>query len=287
MAQNIPIAPSAAVAVSTESPVDWGAILAGAVVALAISFVLLAFGSALGLSLGSVEAGEGVSLAWISIASGVWFIWVAVSAFAAGGYAAGRLRRTVGGVTADEVETRDGAHGVVVWAIGTLLAAVLAANGIGGVTSAAGRAAGAATEAAAEAVDSNYDAIGSALLRTGTTPASAGDIDGAQIGAVLSAAAEGDGLPESDRAWLTESLAARTGLAPDEAESRIDAALAEAQDMREAAVDAAETARVAAAIAAFVIAATLMAGAAASYFGATAGGHHRDEATPFRTFGRR
>ena len=53
------------------------------------------------------------------------------------------------------------------------------------------------------------------------------------------------------------------------------------------AVDAAEQARVAGAIAAFVIAATLMASAAAAYLAAAAGGDHRDRNVPFGTFGRR
>ena len=52
-------------------------------------------------------------------------------------------------------------------------------------------------------------------------------------------------------------------------------------------VDAAEQARVAGAIAAFVIAATLMASAAAAYLAAAVGGDHRDRNVPFGTFARR
>ena len=285
---------AAASDVAAIAPVDWGAIVAGAVVALAISFVLLAFGSAVGLSLGSAEPGEGVSLGWISIASGIWFIWVAITAFAAGGYAAGRLRRAASGVGIDEVETRDGAHGLVVWALATLLAGVMAANGIGGLTGAAARAAGdaagTASEAAAEVAGSagsgSYEDVGASLLRCGGDAAGTRDIDAAQIGSILSSAAAGEGLSQSDRDYLTNTLAARTGLTPEEAGARIDEAMTRAEEIREAAIDAAETARVAAAIGAFVVAATLMAGAAAAYFGATAGGRHRDEAMPFRTLGR-
>jgi hypothetical protein len=49
----------------------------------------------------------------------------------------------------------------------------------------------------------------------------------------------------------------------------------------------AEQARVAGAIAGFVIAATLMACAAAAYLAAAAGGDHRDRNVPFGTFARR
>ena len=47
------------------SYVDWPAIFAGTALAVALSFVLLTFGSAIGLSVASFEPGEGVSLRWI------------------------------------------------------------------------------------------------------------------------------------------------------------------------------------------------------------------------------
>lgn len=287
--QSVPAA--TAVAASDASYIDWGVIIAGAVVSAALSFVLLTFGSAIGLSMGSAEAGEGVSLAWISIASGIWFIWVMVSAFAAGGYCAGRLRRSVRDATADEVETRDGAHGLIVWALGILLGAVLATSGIvslaGSAASGIGNATATLAETAGDAVTGNLDAIGDGLLRSGgTNPAASRTVDGSEIGSVLMSAVQGDGLSDQDRTWLVDTLANRTGLEPAEVETRIDAAYAQATEAYEAAVDAAETARVAAAIAAFVIAATLMVGAGAAWFGATIGGKHRDDNTPFRTFGR-
>ena len=71
--------------------VDWPAILAGAVLATALSLVLLAFGAAFGLSLGSPTVAEGTSLRWITIAGGIWFVWTAVTSVSAGGYLAGRL----------------------------------------------------------------------------------------------------------------------------------------------------------------------------------------------------
>ena len=72
--------------------VDWPAIFAGTALAVALSFVLLTFGSAIGLSVASFEPGEGVSLRWLAIASGLWFLWVAITGFGAGGYLAGRLQ---------------------------------------------------------------------------------------------------------------------------------------------------------------------------------------------------
>ena len=120
--------PAAAPATSTGA-----AIFAGTALAVALSFVLLTFGSAIGLSVVSVRAGRGRVAHWIAIASGIWFLWVAITSFAAGGYLAGRLRRPVGGASIDETEVRDGAHGLVVWAVGALVGAILAASGVTGV----------------------------------------------------------------------------------------------------------------------------------------------------------
>ena len=142
------------------SYLDWAAILAGSIFALAISFLLISFGASLGLSLASPYRGEGVSAAWLAIAAGIWFVWVMVTGFGAGGYLTGRMRRRAGDATADEVEVRDGAHGLIVWAIGALVGTVLAAMGVGGLVgagvSAVGSAAETVTDAAVEAVSSDY-----------------------------------------------------------------------------------------------------------------------------------
>ena len=93
---NVTSAPDVAV-VNVEqdkgSFVDWPAIIAGAVLASAISFVLFAFGAALGLSLTSPYPREGVSATTFGIVLALWVLWVLVSSLAAGGYLAGRLRR--------------------------------------------------------------------------------------------------------------------------------------------------------------------------------------------------
>lgn len=107
--------------------VDWGAIAGGAFVAVAISSVFLAFGSALGLSLASFQSGSATSVTGLVIVAGLWLLWVQVSSFAGGGYLAGRMRRRIGDAPPHEVEMRDGAHGLLVWAVGVSLGAVVAA----------------------------------------------------------------------------------------------------------------------------------------------------------------
>jgi hypothetical protein len=264
---------------SDASYVDWPAVFAGTALAVALSFVLLTFGSAIGLSMSSFEPGEGVSLRWLAIASGIWFLWVAISSFAAGGYLAGRMRRPVSVVSTDDTEVRDGANGIVVWAVGLIVASMLAASGVSGVVGAAGSAVGGAAQAATDAVSGDLDYLGSRLMQG----------EGGENAAAVLARNLGDGeVSAADRDYLASLVAERTGATPEEAEASVDQAIEEARAFYVSALETAEQARTAAAIAAFLIAATLMASAAAAYYAAAAGGDHRDNATPpFGTFGRR
>ena len=66
-------------------------------------------------------------------------------------------------------------------------------------------------------------------------------------------------------------------------EARVQGALDQLAEARAQAVEAAEAARVAGVISAFLIAATLLSAAAASYFAAVMGGDHRDRNITFRS----
>ena len=120
---------------SAASAVSWGAVIAGAVVALASSLVLIALGSGIGLVSVSPWANSGVAIQLFS--SGV------------GGYFAGRLRTRWVGVHDDEVFFRDTAHGFLVWAIGSVISASLLAAVISLIASGAGHLSGAAMQGAA------------------------------------------------------------------------------------------------------------------------------------------
>lgn len=108
------------------SYLEWGAVLAGATVASALSVVLFQFGSGVGLALTSPTLEDG-SASWNVVIVGLWTLLVAISSAAAGGYIAGRMRSRWGDAVESEVEFRDGVHGLVVWGASTLaVAAVLA-----------------------------------------------------------------------------------------------------------------------------------------------------------------
>jgi hypothetical protein len=271
------------------SYVDWPAIFAGTIFATAISFVLLAFGSALGLSLASPYEGSGISLFWFSIVAALWLLWVQISSFIAGGYLTGRLRRRKHDATEDESDIRDGSHGLIVWALGALIGAFIAVSGISGVASTAATsmstiAAGGAG-AAAEGEDplsGAYDLLVDRFLRSGdpaAPPVGAEARD--EIGRVLAAAVADGALNDADRQYLTTTIAARAGLDEAQAQQRVDALLADAQAAEAEARQAAETARKVAMIAAFVTAASFLVSAVGAYYGATLGGNHRDNQIVF------
>jgi hypothetical protein len=105
-------------------------------------------------------------------------------------------------------------------------------------------------------------------------------IDGQTVAVLARSVVDGT-LDPADRDYLAGLVAERTGQPPDQAAAQVDAAFAEAQQLYDEAVQTAEQARVAAAIAAFLLAATLLTSAAAAYLAAVTGGDHRDRNLPF------
>ena len=116
---------------------EMGTIFAGAALSLAITIVLLQFGSIIGLS-ASAPLREGTMpnvATWGVIASGLWLLWTQVLSSLAGGYLAGRIRTHHIGVKAHEVEMRDGMAGALSWAVSTVLVfiAISIALGFGAI----------------------------------------------------------------------------------------------------------------------------------------------------------
>ena len=264
-----------------RSYIDWGAILAGTVIATSISVVLTGFGSAIGLSMTSPFEGKGFSGVAIAVAIGLWVIWVAVSSLIAGSYLAGRMRRRAGDATPDEVSVRDGVHGLVVWALAALIGVVFASMSVAGVTKAGAEItrSGVATVAGLAANTSEY-AIDT-IIRSNSQAAPIDDATRQQIGRVLVRAAADGQLNEDDRTYLTRTVAGRAGIEPAEVERRIAVFFAQAKAALDRTRAAAESARRFGILIAFLTAASLAVAAAAAWWGASLGGKHRDENTDF------
>lgn len=291
-AEPVAVVAGEAAASDRSTNTDWPAIIAGAVVAGAISFVMGAFGSAIGLSLASPY--EGASPATHFIALTLWLLWVTVSSFAAGGYIAGRLRRRGGDATQEEVEARDGMHGLVLWAASMVVLALIAGASIYQI--ARGGAAVAAMESArpgstpASAVPNPLDERVDFLLR-GDGDVNMRDREMGVVGLsdyprqvvtriVARGIATGE-ISSEDHAYLVNVLASRTGLTPTEAESRVNLTAERLRQDNAKAKETADKARKTGILLAFLSAATMLVGAAAAWAGAALGGRHRDENVSF------
>jgi NADH:ubiquinone oxidoreductase subunit 3 (subunit A) len=92
---------------SGASAVSWGAIVAGAVVASALSLALLMLGAGIGIVSVSPWSTTNVSVTTFGILAVAWFIAVQLFASGVGGYLGGRLRTRWVSVHKDEVHFRD------------------------------------------------------------------------------------------------------------------------------------------------------------------------------------
>ena len=107
---------------SSASAVSWGPIIAGALAASTISFILMLLGSGFGLTMVSPWSNQGASITTFAVSTAIWLVIVQWLASGVGGYLTGRLRTKWVGIHTDETFFRDTAHGFMTWALATLLA---------------------------------------------------------------------------------------------------------------------------------------------------------------------
>lgn len=272
-----------------SSYVDWPAIIAGIVLASAISLIFISFGSAVGLNFLDFGYNSAANPIFVGIAAASWFLWVQISSFMAGGYLTGRLRRRYFDSTEDESDLRDGAHGLLVWAGAAILGTIIAVGGIGAAANAVGSAAATATTAASNVAEGVVDpnAYFVDTLFRSTQPVDA-TVARDEAGRIFAQAALGDGVvAEEDRTYLANVVAANTGIPPEEAQARVDTVIANVEAARQDAMEAARVARNTAIIGAFLIAASLLVSAIGAFWAAQKGGNHRDKNTVFADVFRR
>ena len=125
-----------------RSRVSWGAILAGAVLALALYFLLTLLGAAIGLSVG-----DETDASTLGTGAAVWAVLVTALCLFAGGYAASHF--TVG-----ENKAEAAVYGLLVWAVVFAMLLWLMASGVRagfgamvGVATAGGAAVGSVADA--------------------------------------------------------------------------------------------------------------------------------------------
>lgn len=283
-----PRAPTAAQADTRAvllNQVSWGAILAGAVTALVTQVIVNLVGVGVGLAALGPTAADTPSAATASLGAGIWFVASGIVASLAGGLIAGRLSgKPLPGAAA--------LHGLVAWAVTTLVVLYLltsAAGGlVGGTLSTVSGALGGAGSLVGGTVQTAAQAAAPALSRisnpldgieqtvrqqaAGQDPQAARDAAVAAVRAVLT----GDpAQKEQAKTRAADALAKAQGIPADQAKAQIDdyqkqyeQAVATARQKAEA---AAVTAKSAATQGAFYAALALVLGALAAVLGGRLG----------------
>lgn len=273
---------------SNSSGVSWGAVIAGAFVAAALSLALLALGTGIGMSSVSPWANSGASTAKVGAGAIAWFVLMELIAFSIGGYLAGRLRTKWVNVHTHEVYFRDTAHGFLVWAVGTVLTAAFLTSAAAAMLGGAARTTANAAELSA--ATRSQDGAGQngyfvdTLLRsnsasttttaagapaTTTAPSADNTSTRGEVGAILANGLRQGNIPAADKTYLAQMISARTGISESDAERRVDDTFAQAQQ-------AADTARKAIAHSMYWTFLALLVGAFFASLFATMGGKQRD-----------
>jgi len=252
--------------------IQWTPVVAGALAATALSFILVTFAAAVGLGVTSTAPTWRDASAALWILSGIYLILQAVLSFAVGGYIAGRTTHASVASQTDDVENRDGVHGLAVWAVAVVMGAILA--GLIG-TAALNRSSpnitrgNTATSAAEPLLSYELDR----LYRPSARRTAALDLSNerAEAGRVLLTASGHNGISTEDRTYLIQQVGGTTGASATDAERRVDTAIANAKT-------AIARSRRSTVILAFSLATALLLGAVAAWAAAAAGGRHRDGA---------
>jgi hypothetical protein len=248
---------------SAASAVSWPAVIAGASVTGAVSFVLMALGAGMGLSSVSPWPSGGAWASRVGPGAIVWIVIVQLLSCALGGYLAGRLRTRWVAVHTHEVFFRDTAHGLLVWAVSLVVGAVLVSS-LGASLA----------KSAAAAADDDRAGTGSyfadSLFRSGHPMSDASDSRvRAEARAILARTLTERDMDPEDKSYLASLVAARTGLGQAEAERRVDQTTVAARE-------AADRARKAVAHSLYWLVVAFLVGAFSGSWFAVVGGRLRD-----------
>jgi hypothetical protein len=203
--------------------------------------------------------------------SGIYLVAVALTSYGIGGYVAGTLRSRLDDVDADEIEVRDGTHGILVWAFATLLTVALVAVGAMSVTRLVAPSGGGAGPAASVAGE-NIIAYDIDKLFRGDRKGPEGDIASrrSEVARILLTASGHTGVQLEDRAYLVRLVSSYTGHGAPEAEKRVDSVIVSARENI-------KRARASSVLLAFMAGAAALLGSAAAWFGSIAGGRDRQK----------
>jgi hypothetical protein len=249
--------------------VDWSAVVGGSVVAVGISFTLLAFGSAIGLSVISTAPTWRDSSAWLWFISGLFLVFVALCSFGFGGYVSGRMRAPIRAPSVD-TEFGDGMHGLITWGLAILVTALLTLGGAATASRLTAPSSGTAGPAASVAGENVIASELDQLFRTDRESADRNlTYRRAEAARILLKSSGHNGVSNDDRRYLATVVASETGVSETDASARVSRVIT-------ASADELHRARSAAVLQGFLIAAGLMIGAAVAWYAAAEGGRDRE-----------
>lgn len=270
------------------STVSWSAVIAGAVVATTISLTLLFLCAAAGFIMVSPWSQESADATTFAISGAIAMIVVQWVSSAFGGFVTGRLRTRWESLHSDEVFFRDTVNGFLAWCIATLTVGVLvsasatmvARTGIQATaTVASGAAAGIALTSNGNRQQSDPTGYFVDLLfrspaeASPTTDSTAARAEATRI--LVRSVASG-GMSPTDKTYLSQLAAARTGVSQEEAQRRVDDMLNQVQAAKTKAQQVADAARKAGAIGSLFVFLSLMIGAFIAAAAAAVGASYRD-----------
>jgi hypothetical protein len=248
--------------------IQWSPVIAGALAAAALSFILVSFGVAIGLGISSTSPTWRDASAALALLSGIYLILQAIVSFGFGGYIAGRTMQLAAiADVGEERERRDGVHGLASWALAVLIgAALLALLATSVIDRFPGRSSASNTTAAEPLLSYEIDKLFRSPRRSPNADVREAR---AEAGRILMTSSSHSGVSSDDRSYLAQQVAGLTGLSPPESERRAEAVIAESQT-------AITRARRSSTIVAFSIAAATLIGAVVAWAAAVSGGQHRD-----------
>jgi hypothetical protein len=246
----------------------WTPIVLGALVATALSSILLVFGATIGLGVTSSAPSWRDASAALAILSGLYLIIQAVVSFGVGGYIAGLTQSAAAAFTV-ETEQRDGLYGLGAWALAVVLGTLLAALvGSAALTRSTDNTPSVRANAAEPLLSYEIDRMFRPTKRAPNVDLAQ---ERAEAGRILLTSSSHSGMSTEDRTYLVQLISASTGLTGPDAERRADVAVANSEM-------SISRSRRSSVILAFSVAVALLLGAVVSWAAAGAGGRHRDGA---------
>ncbi|TNC05291.1 PhnA-like protein [Methylobacterium terricola] len=278
--QTSPITPAEDLRTVALNQISWGAVFAGAAAALVLQVILNMLG--LGIGLSTVDpTGDGTPAASsLGLGAGLWWVISGILASAAGGYLAGRLSGKPSNSTA-------GYHGLISWAVATLVIFYMLSSAVSGLVGGAfntasgavgglGRAAGGSIQTVAQTAAPSLSKISDPFasiesqVRSGANGQDPAALKDAAVSAMRAAVTGDDAQQAQATEKAAQALARAQNIPVDQARTQVQQYIQQFKDTtakaKEQAKQAADATARTASQAALYGALALILGALAAFF---------------------